>query len=164
MQIQGLCADLLFIAEVSFANQNVETYEFEPDRLSVSKSFKTLLSLLIVQQLVGKFCDGEKPADAPGLSHELEIPVRLVRQLLYELSESGVLSEVRNSKDKEFAYQPAIDVEKMTVKFVIDQLELHGTSNIPVAKSRELDKLSDCLRQFGAIIEKTPANILLKNL
>jgi len=154
---------VLFGAEVSFAHQNVETYEFEPDCLSVSKSFKTLLSLLIVQQLVKKFCKGEKPADAPGLSHDLEIPVRLVRQILYSLSVSGVLSEVRN-KDKEFAYQPAIDVDKMTIKFVIDQLELYGTSNVPVAKSGELDKLSDCLRQFSETIEKSPANILLKNL
>ena len=154
---------VLFGAEVSFAHQNVETYEFEPDCLLASRSFKTLLSLLIVQQVVKKFCDGEKPIDAPRLSHELEIPVRLVRQILYELSESGVLSEVRN-KDKEFAYQPAIDVEKMTVKFVIDRLEMRGTSDIPVAKSGELDKLSNCLRQLGAVVEKSPANILLKNL
>lgn len=155
---------VLFGAEVSFAHQNVETYEFEPDCLSVSKSFKMLLSLLIVQRLVKKFCDGEKPADAPGLSHELEIPVRLVRQLLYELSESEVLSEVKDRKEKESAYQPAIDVSKMTIKFVIDKLELHGTTDIPVAKSGELDKLSACLQQFGAVIEKSPANVLLKNL
>jgi membrane protein len=155
---------ILFGAEVSFAHQNVETYEFEPDCLSASRSFKTLLSLFIVQRIVKKFRDGEKPADAPVLSHELEIPVRLVRQILYELSESEVLSEVRNSKEKEFAYQPAIDVDKITVKFVIDRLEMHGTASIPVAKSGEFDKLSDCLKQFGAVIEKSPANILLKNL
>jgi membrane protein len=155
---------VLFGAEVSFAHQNVETYEFEPDCLSVSKLFKKQLSLLIVHRLVKRFCNAEKPADAPGLSHELEIPVRLVRQILYELSESGVLSEVRNGKDREFAYQPAVDVDKITVKFVIDQLEQHGTSDIPVAKVGELDKLSNCLRQFGEAIEKSPANVLLKNL
>ncbi|MFA5251309.1 MAG: YihY/virulence factor BrkB family protein [Phycisphaerae bacterium] len=155
---------VLFGAEVSFAHQNVETYEFEPDCLSVSRLFKKLLSLLIMQRTVKKFCNGEEPADASGISHELEIPIRLVRQILYELSESGVLSEVRNGKDREFAYQPAVDVDKITVKFVIDQLEQHGTSDIPVAKVGELDKLSDCLRQFGETIEKSPANILLKNL
>lgn len=155
---------VLFGAEVSFAHQNVETYEFEPDCLSVSKSFKKLLLLFIVQQLVKKFRDGKKPADAPRLAHELEIPIRLVRQILYELSESGVLSEVRNGRDREFAYQPAVDVEKITVKFVIDQLERHGTSDIPVAKLGELDKLSDCLKQLDEVIEKSPANVLLKNL
>ena len=155
---------VLFGAEVSFAHQNVETYEFEPDCLSVSRSFKTLLSLLITQRSVKRFCDGEKPSDAAGLSHELEIPVRLVRQILYELSESGVLSEVRLGEEKELAYQPAIDLDKITVKFVTDRLEQRGTSNIPVNKSNELDKLADCLRQFSATVEKSPANALLKNL
>ena len=155
---------VLFGAEVSFAHQNVETYEFEPDCLSVSRSFKTLLSLLITQRLVKSFCEGEKPCDAPRLSHELDIPIRLVRQVLYELSESGVASEVTKGEDKELAYQPATDVDKITVKFVIDRLEHRGTADIPVAKLNELDKLSDSLRQFSQTIEKSPANVLLKNL
>jgi len=155
---------VLFGAEVSFAHQNVETYEFEPDCLSVSHTFKTLLSLLVAHRLIHRFCDGEKPCDDSQLSHELEIPVRLVRQILFELSESGVLSEVRKGEDRELAYQPAIDVDKITVKFVIDRLQQRGTSSIPVICSRELDKLSDCLRQFGENLEKSPANLLLKNL
>jgi membrane protein len=155
---------VLFGAGVSFAHQNVETYEFEPDCLLVSHSFKTLLSLLITQRLVQRFCEGEKASEASQLSHELEIPVRLVRQILYELSEAGILSEVRKGEDKELAYQPAIDADKITVKFVIDHIEQRGTSTIPVVRSGEFDKLSDCLRQFGEIIEKSPANVLLKNL
>jgi len=155
---------ILFGAEVSFAHQNVETYEFEPDCLSASHSFKTLLSILITQRLVHRFCAGEKPSNASGLSHELEIPVRLVRQLLYDLSESGILSEVKKGEDKELAYQPATDADKITVKFVIDRLEQRGTSSIPVLRSAEMDKLSDCLRQFDATIGKSPANMLLKNL
>jgi membrane protein len=113
---------------------------------------------------VHRFCEGEKPSEASGLSHELEIPVRLVRQLLYDLSESGILSEAKKGEDKELAYQPATDVDKITVKFVIDRLERRGTSSIPVLQSAEMNKLSDCLRQFDATLEKSPANILLKNL
>lgn len=155
---------VLFGAEVSFAHQNVETYEFEPDCLSVSHSFKTMLSLFITQQLVSRFCRGEKPADASQLSHELDIPVRLVRQILYELTESGVLSEAKKNGDSELGYQPAIDVDKITVKFVLDRLEQRGSMDIPVIKSSELDKLSDTLRQLGQTIEKSPANVLLKTL
>jgi membrane protein len=151
---------VLFGAEVSFAHQNVETYEFEPDCLLVSHAFKRLLSLFITQKLVQRFCQGQEPSDASQLSHELDIPVRLVRELLYELSESGVLSEAKKGD----AYQPATDVDKITVKFVIDQLEQQGGADIPVIKSNELDKLSDSLRQLGAVIEKSPANVLLKNL
>jgi membrane protein len=155
---------VLFGAEVSFAHQNVETYEFEPDCLSASQSFKTSLSLLITQHIVKSFCAGDKPLDAAALSHELEIPIRLVRQILFELSESGVLSEVRKTEDKELSYQPAIDADKITVKFVIDRLRERGTSDIPVVKSGALEKLSACLKQFGETIDKSPANVLLKNL
>lgn len=154
---------VLFGAELSFAMQNVRTYEFEPDCLSASKSYRTLLSLFIMQWIVKKFTIGEKAPDAPQLSHDLQIPVRLVRQLLYQLSESGVLSEVRN-KEREYAYQPAIDVDKITVKYVIDRLEHHGTKNVPVSRSKELDKLSDCLSKFSEMIDKSDANLLLKNL
>jgi membrane protein len=162
MWLQTSWLIVLFGAEVSFAHQNVETYEFEPDCLSASRSFRTLLSLLIVHRVVKRFCTGQKPADAPMISHELEIPVRLVRQLLYQLSESGVLSEVR-SNEREFAYQPATDVDKISIKFVTDQLDRHGTANVPVAKTDELNKIQDSLRQFNEILEKSPANILLKN-
>jgi membrane protein len=155
---------VLFGAEVSFAHQNVETYEFEPDCLSASHWFKTLLSLLITQQIVQRFCAGDKPADAAHLSHVLDIPVRLVRKILYELSESGVLSEVRKNGDRELAYQPAVDVDKVTVKFVIDHLEHRGTADIPVIKSREFDKLSDSLKHLGEAVEKSGANVLLKNV
>ncbi len=154
---------VLFGAELSFATQNVQTYEFEPDCLSASKSYRTLLSLFIVQRIVKMFTAGDKAPDATQLSHELQIPVRLVRQLLYDLSECKVLSEVRN-KEREYAYQPAVDVDKVTIKYVIDRLEHHGTSNVPVRESAELNQLSGCLQKFSETIDKSEANILLKNL
>ncbi|UCC22465.1 MAG: YihY family inner membrane protein [Planctomycetota bacterium] len=155
---------VLFGAELSFAHQNVETYEFEQDCLSVSHSYKRLLSLLVAHHLVQNFCKGEKPSGASQISHKLEIPIRLVRQILYELAESGVVSEVKTDGDKEAAYQPGRGVEALTVKYVIDALEKRGYSAIPVTRSDGLDKLSDCLDKFARAVEESPANITLKNI
>jgi membrane protein len=155
---------ILFGAELSFAHQNVETYEFEPDCLSASYSFKKLLSLLITHLLIKNFCKGEQPWDAEKISHVLEIPIRLVRQILFELVESAVLSEVRKDNNRDVAYQPAIDVGKLTIKYVVESLEQRGNATIPVGKTNELDRLSDCLSTFASDIEKSPANILLKDL
>ena len=155
---------VLFGAELSFAHQNVETYEFEQDCLRISHSYKRLLSLFISHWLVKNFCTGEKPRDAQQISEKLEIPIRLVRQILYELVEAGVVSEAKTEEDKEVAYQPARDVEALTVKYVIDALEGRGHTEIPVAKSNELERLSDCLEKFGRAVEASGANVALKNI
>jgi membrane protein len=155
---------VLFGAELSFAHQNVETYEFEQDCLNVSHSFKKLLSLLITRLLVKNFCSGEEPSDAAQVSQTLEIPIRLVRQILYELVKAGVISEARKETDKDAAYQPARDVDTLTVKYVVDALEQRGNTTIPVVQSGELDKLSDCLNTFSGDIERSPANVLLKDV
>ena len=149
---------------MSFAQQNVETYEFEPDCLSISHSYKKLLSLLVTHLVVKNFCKGQKPLDATALSHALDIPVRLVREIIYELVESAVISEVNQEQDREAAYQPARDVEYLTIKFVVEALEQRGNSAIPVIKSPEFERLSGSLQTFGETIEKSPANLLLRDL
>jgi len=155
---------VLFGAELSFAHQNVETYEFEQDCLSASYSFKKLLSLLITHLLVINFCKAAPPWDAERISHQLEIPIRLVRQLLFELVGSGILSEVKENNGKDVAYQPAVDVGIITVKYVVESLEQRGNYDLPLEKTSALEKLSACLSAFADDIAKSPANILLKNL
>jgi membrane protein len=155
---------VLFGAEFSFANQNVDTYEFEPDCLKISYSFKKLLSLQISHLLIKDFSEGEKPLTATQISHILEIPVRLVRELLYELVESGIFSETTTMEYKELAYQPARDINVFTIKYIIEALEQRGTDNIPVAQTKELRALAESLQTFKGEIEKSPANRLLRDI
>ena len=154
---------VLFGAEISFAHQNEETYEFEPDCLRVSYAFKKLLTLRVVHLLVKHFSQGGKPLSAVRIANTLEIPIRLVREILHEIVESGIISEISNNENRA-AYQPARDIELFTIKYVIDSLEQHGSDTVPVAGSKELDKLSECLNAFGEVIEKSPANMKLKEI
>jgi membrane protein len=155
---------VLFGAELSFAHQNVETYEFEQDCLSASYLFKKRISLLITHLLVSNFCEAKPPWDAERISHTLEIPIRLVRQILFELVESGIVSEIRADNNEEVAYQPGVDVGKISVKYVLDSLDQRGHSDIPVRETAELQKLSESLDTFARSIEQSPANILLRDL
>jgi membrane protein len=155
---------VLFGAEISFSHQNVDTYEFEPDCLHVSHSFKSLLSLRIVHMLVKDFSEGRRWCEEDEISHKLEIPIRLVRQLLYELVEAGIISPVKADDDKINAYQPALNPETMTIKYVLDALENHGTDNVPVARTEDLEKISKSLKTFDEEIKKSPANLRLVDI
>ena len=156
---------ILFGAELAFAHQNVDTYEFEQDCLRVSHSYKRLLSLLVMQLIVKNFCKEQHPLNASDISHKLEMPIRLVRQILFELVEASIASEViAEEQEKVVSYQPARDVDIVTVKYVVDALEERGYSQIPVIKSPELKRLSGCLQNISTAIQGSPSNILLKDI
>jgi membrane protein len=155
---------VLFGAEISFSHQNVDTYEFEPDCLHVSVSFKKLLSLRIVHLLVKNFSAGKSPLAAAAIAHTLEVPIRLVRQMLFELVESGILSEVAPREYEETAYQPGRDSDSLTIQYVIDALEKRGVDSIPTAQTEALKVLSESLQTFDDVIVSSPANKLLKNI
>ncbi len=155
---------VLLGAEISFAHQNVDTYEFEKDCLTASHAFKRLISLRIVHLLVHNFSQGPPPWSALRISHHLEIPIRLVNQLLYELVDAGILSEANTERDQEAGYQPGRDPDTLTIKAVLDALDHRGNETIPIVRSEELERLSQCLRGFDEVVEASPHNRLLKTV
>ena len=155
---------VLFGAELSFANQNVDTYEYEPDSLKVSPGFKKLLALQIAHLLIKKFENGDRPLTDSQISAQLEMPIRLVHNLLFDLVESGLVSEIKTKADKKFAYQPARDINQLTIQSVLEALDHKGTEDIPVAMTEEYQALTDALHEFSEAMESSPANKLLKDI
>lgn len=151
-------------AELSFATQNVDTYEFEPDANLASPAFRKLLALRIVNLLVERFEPGKKPLDEDAIAHELGIPIRLLRYLLHDLSEAGVITSVRMVQEKVYAYQPAFDPDEMTIATVLESIENTGTENLPVLRSLELDQIRASMEAFQAQNRDSDANRLLKEI
>jgi len=121
---------VLFGEEISFALQNIDTYEFESDCSRVSLSYKRLPALQITHLITKNFSNEVKPLTASEISHALEIPIRLVHQILYELVESGVAAETKTEDDLESVYQPACTIDLLTIKHVIDALDKNGIKSI----------------------------------
>jgi membrane protein len=155
---------VLFGAELSFANQNVDTYEYEPDALKVSPGFKKLLTLQIIHLVIKKFANGDKPLTDVQISDQLAMPIRLVHNILFDLIASDLVSEIRTKTDKEFAYQPARDINKMSIQYVLEAIDHKGTEDIPVARTEDYEALSEALRDFRDAMAGSPANKLLKNI
>jgi len=155
---------VLFGAELSFANQNVHTYEYEPDCLNISPGFKKLLTLQVAHLLIRNFSNGEKPLTYSQISNRLDMPVRLVHNIIFNLVESGLVSEIKTKADKEFAYQPARDIHLLTIQYVLEALDRNGTDTVPVAKTEEFQALSAALKNFSDAMESSAANKLLKDI
>ncbi len=158
---------VLYGAEVSFAHQNVDTYEFEPECLKVSPSFKRLVTLEAARRCVRAFDRADGPApSAEDISHAMSMPIRLINQVLFELVESGVLAEVRRRDKKKggIGYQPARNIETMTLQSVLDLLESNGADPIPHSDEAVFEELAESLGAFREQNKDSDANVRIMDI
>ncbi len=155
---------VLMGAELSFAYQNIENYEFEVNALNLSQSNKRILTLLISHQIIKNFEEGIEPWNTETLSHALGMPIRLVNELVYELVEAGILAELAADNPKERSYQPAVDINKISVSYIYTQMEKVGGDHMIVTESDDLQKITRIHEHILHSIRESPSNILLKDL
>jgi len=155
---------ILFGAEIVHANEHYETFGFHPDYSRISPSSRKLLILRIFHLLVEKFAKGEKPLGIKQIAQTLQIPLRLVRQLLNELLDAGLVVEVSKGSRGELAFQPAKTIEGMTLKAVLEAYEQRGDSFLPHSDSDQVQRLLQYLKEIEEAMEGCPGNVQLKEI
>jgi len=155
---------VLFGAEVAFAHQNNETFEFEQVTRKISFSLKKRLALQIMHLLVTNFARAQKPVTVHQISAAIEIPLRLVQTTLFDLVAAKIVSETDSDTGEESAFQPALDIHLITIGYVIDAMEHIGTDHLPIPQTPESDTITLAMKKFGDAIETHPDNRLLKNI
>lgn len=155
---------LLMGAQLSYYLQNITRYEFEFDVQNVSPRQKKRLSLLVMHTLVEDFVRGTKPRAPEEISQELSLPVRTVHDCLDQLHESVLVTEVWNEELGKYVYQPATDVNRMTLSFVLEKLESSGSLHKIVINNADYRKIDSALSKFESMIASSDTNILLRDL
>jgi membrane protein len=155
---------VLLGAELSFANQNVSRYEFESEALNISNYQKRALVLMIMNMIIRNFSVGEKPVSAEHIAVTLKIPVRLARDILQDLSSANLVSIIHENEQKERLYQPALDINRLSVSFVLSRLDKEGVEQTMVIKNKDYEKVISMLEKFDRLIAKSDSNILIKDL
>ncbi|MDR0414595.1 MAG: YihY/virulence factor BrkB family protein [Prevotellaceae bacterium] len=117
---------LLLGAELAFAAQNVQHYEYGVSTQNLSMRERKLLSLLVTHLVVKNFSLGGKPVGSSEIAAMLNISMRITRDILFDLVQCGIVSEVVTDDPKVNTYQPALDIHVLTVGYVLDRVEAHG--------------------------------------
>jgi membrane protein len=155
---------VLFGAELSYAKHNVANYEFEAETKKISAYNKKILALYILHLLVAGFQRGDQPQTPGQISKTLEIPNNLVRKILNELEEVSLVSQISSERPAEASYQPAIDIQTISIRMLLERLDKKGMDVLIAKPSPLLDNIKDTLFEFYNLLEEAPANKLLKDL
>lgn len=121
---------VLFGAEISHAYQNADLYEREFDYADASQAFNRLLFCKITDLIKKIFSKGAPPPTGIQISANLDIPLLTVQRLLNKLVQSGLISEVGTGQGTIKAYQPACSIEILTKKYIVENLESVGFSEL----------------------------------
>ena len=129
---------ILIGAEMSYAIQNNEEFEYEQDLNCMSRRYKDFIMLYLLSVIIKRFENDEAPLTAHELAIRDHLPIRLVNQLLGRMVETGILREVYVETEEEKTYQPALDTHKISVGMVIDRIDAQGTEQFLQAPTKEM--------------------------
>ena len=129
---------ILIGAEMSYAIQNNEEFEYEQDLNSMSRRYKDFIMLYLLHLIVKRFEADEAPYTAHELAIRDHLPIRLVNQLLSRMVETGILREVYVENEEEKTYQPALDSHKISIGMVLERIDAQGTEQFLQAPTPEM--------------------------
>jgi Predicted membrane protein len=162
--LQISCLIVLLGAEISYASQNINNFDFELDTNNISTRYKNFLTLFLTYVIVKQLEEQKPPLSAEQIASMHKLPIRIVNQLIAKLVEVSVLVEVFSEEPQMKAYQPAIDINQLTVSLLFSKLETHGSELFLTNKNKLLDSFWQKTLDIKLRSEEHTEQILVKDI
>jgi len=162
--LQISCLIILLGAEISYASQNIKNFEYEVDTNNISTRYKNFLTLFITYIIVKQFEEQKPPLSSDQIATKYKLPIRLVNQLITKLVEVAILNEVFSEISKLKTFQPAIDINQLTVNMLFSKLEMHGSELFLTNKNELLDSFWQKTLDIKQHSDTVTKQILVKDI
>ena len=121
---------VLLGAEIAYAHQHGGHFSIAADYRQISTDIRRRYALHVLRLVIGRFEKGLRPLTADQIAKTLKLPYLFVSRLIGDLQTSRLLSAVRVEKNNgQSAYQPARDINGITIGLVIKALDEAGGSS-----------------------------------
>lgn len=130
----GIC---LYGAQLCYVSQNLRNYSFSKETAHISRRYHDFLCILIMSLICKRFETEERPYTAEALSEEHKIPIRLTKNILYELQDMHMVYETAiDDESQGTAYLPSVDINRMNVAMLLNRLDTAGTEAFKIDRKR----------------------------
>jgi membrane protein len=152
---------VLFGCEVAFFLQNYEIYRNNNRFSDLSFSLKKVIALQITHLIIKNFMQLNKPFTATEIATRLVIPIAIIQPVLLNLLASHIIVEFKYP-DEDEVYHPAVDINILTIAYIIDALEHCGQNHLPDMNQERL--FMNAINTFKKLIQTSEQNRLLKDI
>ncbi len=137
---------MLFGAQVSYAYQNRRTYLQEKQAELVNQSGREFVAMRIMVRIAAAFSSRQPPPTANQIADDLDVPTRLVMQVLHQLAGAGLV--VGTASEKEPGHVPARPIGQITARDILAAMRSGTGQRMDTAASAGRDAL---MRKFDSI-------------
>lgn len=126
----------LFGAEMNYVSQNLESFKYGKEAKNISRRYHDFFCTVILSQICKRFEKGEIPYTAEEISRENKIPIRLTKDILYELQDLKLIYEGVREKEKgeDVCYLPGMDINNLSIGVMLNMIDSKGFEDFNIGK------------------------------
>ena len=155
---------LLLGGELSFAYPNVARFDEERESLLVSYDCRRKLMVGVMVLVSRAFRDGRGAVSFSEIRDRLDVPTRIMNNILYTLVQARMLNEIRTEgTDYDLEYAPARDISTLRVYDILSAVDSHGfgRDTIDMRSNRELRRCAEVVERLKDVTRASAENVLL---
>lgn len=153
---------VLFGCELAFFLQNYEIYRNNNRFSDLSFSLQKVIALQTTHLIIKNFIQLNNPLTAGEIATRLVIPIAFIQPVLSKLIASHIIVEFKNQDEDDEVYQPAVDINILTISYVINALEQCGQNHLPGIDQEPV--FMNAVSNFKELMEASEQNRLLKDI
>ena len=150
---------------ICYSSQSIYRFNFSDKINFISDDYRTKITLAIMCVITKHFANGDKAITIEELTSKYDFPPRIAIDIIERLIEANLIVRVINdNSDIEMGYQPASDINKLSIAYTLNKVNRHGESDfIPNFDTQFIDinnSIDDIINRFNSEAQST----LLKDI
>jgi membrane protein len=137
----------LYGAELAYASQNIQNFDFEKDTANISRRYFDFLTVIVTAVIYSRFKKEQEVISTEEIAGYLRLPSKLTGKIVSRLEELDVIRETidKGNRDHHF-WTPGMDINKLSIGLLMDLMNNHGREDLKInyhkAFSHEWEALS----------------------
>jgi membrane protein len=116
-------------AVLCYSSQNIFRFSFINDIKEISPNYRRKISIVTMTLIAKQFEQHRPPLTLSEMSMKYDMPIRLVTDIVNEFVDAGLVSRVViDGPDDVYGLQPAMDVQKLTLGYLVKTVDCTGAS------------------------------------